>query len=85
MSYLSKGSNDKSVIIWDITGNVTLDYEFVKSAALTNDNMQENAVAKLGENRENDVTLLQHVRNVHSISINCCDINKNMILATASR
>lgn len=86
------GSNDKSVLVWDLTGAVTLDSVLAQSlvvqngghAALNNSgDVQEHNVVRYAETNDNDVHLLEKLDDIADGAINSCCFCGTNVLATA--
>lgn len=74
-------------MIWDLTGNITLDSHLVKSFALIGNalqNLQEMQVVKNAESSET-FELLEKIDDISEGAINSCNFFGNTLLATGSR
>ncbi|XP_076388517.1 WD repeat, SAM and U-box domain-containing protein 1 isoform X2 [Megachile rotundata] len=87
---LATGSNDKSVIVWDLTGNLTFDSELARHSApvLFSDNNEQNAdyeqsVMKNAETSINDVRLIKKL-DEHAGAVNSVALYGNRLIASGS-
>ncbi|CAB0039709.1 unnamed protein product, partial [Trichogramma brassicae] len=86
---LATGSNDKKVIVWDLTGNLSLDSEVLRhngGVKLHNSEkslIQETDVVKHAETSGNDVKLIQKL-DEHNGAVNSVCMFGNRLVASAS-
>jgi WD40 repeat protein len=87
----STGSNDKLILVWDLTGSLTTDSELVKPLRLSQtvskfvtDGIPEMQLMRNAENNDNDVKMLEKIDDISDGAINCCSFNNSGVLATGS-
>ncbi|KAJ8966312.1 hypothetical protein NQ314_003577 [Rhamnusium bicolor] len=82
----STGSNDKLIIIWDLTGNLSLDSElFHQTLSIQNTNgIHEFQLTENTDVNANEVTLLEKIDDIAEGAINSCCFFGNDLLATGS-
>ncbi|XP_044265114.1 WD repeat, SAM and U-box domain-containing protein 1-like isoform X1 [Tribolium madens] len=83
----STGSNDKLILVWDLTGNLTTESELVKPLRLSFNSVgtiPEFQLMRNAESNDNEVKLLEKIDDVSEGAINCCAFNNSGILATGS-
>ncbi|OXU21700.1 hypothetical protein TSAR_012428 [Trichomalopsis sarcophagae] len=88
---LATGSNDKRVIVWDLTGNLSLDSELVRHSSVKLQNneklektlIQETEVVKHAETSGNDVKLIQRLDD-HNGAVNSVAMFGNRLIASGS-
>ncbi|GJQ86807.1 hypothetical protein Trydic_g5595 [Trypoxylus dichotomus] len=83
----STGSNDKSVIVWDLSGRLSCDLELNKNQSLWNNmtqNSQEIHVVRDAETNDNTATLLEKADDIAEAAINSCQFYNDTLLATGS-
>lgn len=87
MSYQKKGSagsNDKSVSVWDISGELDVDSHLGKHPAENGEGIQEDHVLRFAENNNNHVKLLEKLDDISDGAINSCCFSGVDLLATGS-
>ncbi|TGZ53321.1 WD repeat, SAM and U-box domain-containing protein 1 [Temnothorax longispinosus] len=89
-SLLATGSNDKSVIAWDLAGNLTIDSELSRNVGtkwFVNDpeksTMHEHDLMRNVETYANEVRLIQRLEE-HNGAVNSVAFHRNNLLASAS-
>ncbi|XP_018335073.1 nuclear distribution protein nudF [Agrilus planipennis] len=84
---LASGSNDKSVLVWDVNGNLTLDSQIVKLSTVLQGAFENTAAneLRLAENVGITFTLVEKLDDIAEAAINSCHFSVNNILVTGSR
>lgn len=87
MSYHKKGStgsNDKSILIWDLSGTLKIDSQLRKHSIEDGEGVQEDNVLRYAEGNSNDVELLEKLDDISDGAINSCSFCGTDLLATGS-
>lgn len=83
----SSGSNDKTIMIWDLTGAITIESSLVKSLNIIGNalqNLQEMQVVQNAES-SNTFELIEKIDDISEAAINSCSFFENDLLAIGSR
>lgn len=74
------GSNDKSIIVWDMTGNITFDSELDQYNLHSNEQVRENGLFENNNENLETVTLLDKIDDIAEGAINsCCFYGKDLL------
>lgn len=81
------GSNDKAVIVWDLSGQLTSDSEIAKLHVLIGSHLQSVQEQHLVQSAEtaNGFELIEKIDDISEGAINSCNFFGNDILGTGSR